>query len=146
MTGEIFALLSTRSTLAEAVQGVHNILDENTVQHFRRGVQDSTKSNLLHSLFMVRTRFLLQHYPASLNHSYLSGLLIGSEVSDLINPNVQGITLVSSNMSKHYEIALRTLQVPVPLIIMQDEEVTVRGQLAIVSRHPETRSLMKKTF
>jgi 2-dehydro-3-deoxygalactonokinase len=146
MTGEIFALLSTHGTLAEAVQGVHNILDENTVQHFRRGVEDSTKSNLLHSLFTVRTRFLLQQHPGSLNHSYLSGLLIGSEVKDLINLNVQGITLVSSSMSKHYEIALRTLQVSVPLHIMPDEDVTVRGQLAIVSRHPETRSFMGKTF
>lgn len=146
MTGEIFALLSTRSTLAEAVQGVHNLSDEKSVLNFRRGVEDSTKSNLLHSLFMVRTRFLLQQYPGSLNHSYLSGLLIGSEVSDLINPNVQGITLVSSTMSKHYEIALRTLMVPVSLTIMQDEEVTVRGQLAIVSRHPETRSFMGETI
>ena len=141
MTGEIFALLSTRSTLAEAVQGDHHLSGENSVQNFRQGVKDSTQSNLLHSLFKVRTRFLLQQFPAALNHSYLSGLLIGSEVRDLTTPDVKGITIVSSNMSEHYQIALRTLGVPVSVRIMKDEEVTVKGQLAIVSGHPETRSI-----
>jgi 2-dehydro-3-deoxygalactonokinase len=143
MTGELFALLSKSSTLAEAVQGRHNFRDENSIQHFTQGVRDSKQSNLLHSLFTVRTRYLLQKYPGTINHSYLSGLLIGSEVSDLVNPTVKGITLVSSSMSDHYGIAMATLQVPVPVNILPDEDVTVRGQLAIVSRHAVTKKLFE---
>ena len=134
MTGEIFALLSTGSTLAEAVQGPHSLSDEESIQTFREGVEESIGTNLLHSLFRVRTRFLLQKYPGKLNHSYLSGLLIGSEVKDLLNTSARGITLVSSRMSVPYEIALHMLQVPVPVKTIQDEEVTIKGQLAIVTR------------
>lgn len=42
-------------------------------------------------------------------------------------------------MAEYYKIAFRTLQVPVPITIVLDEEVTARGQLAIVSRHTETK-------
>ena len=112
MTGEMFALLSTRSTLAEAVQESHSLADPESIQTFRKGVEDSIKSNLLHGLFAVRTRFLLQKFPGRLNHSYLSGLLIGSEVSDLINPTVIGITLVTSSMNDHYEIAFERCRFP----------------------------------
>jgi len=104
-------------------------------------VEDSRRSNLLHSLFMVRTRYLLQQYPGKLNQSYLSGLLIGSEVGDLANPAIKGITLVSSIMSDYYEVALRTLQVPAQVGVLPDEAVTAKGQLAIVSGHAAARTL-----
>jgi 2-dehydro-3-deoxygalactonokinase len=143
MTGEIFALLSTGSTLAEAVQGAHSLTDEESIQSFRKGVEDSIKTNLLNGLFRVRTRFLLQKCPAKLNHSYLSGLLIGSEVKDLVNSSVKGITLVSSSMTKHYEITFQMLQISVPVKTLQDEEATIRGQLAIVSRHAMTQEFFK---
>jgi len=134
MTGEIFALLTARSTLTEAVQGEQNLADEESIQSFTEGVRGSVSTNLLHSLFRVRTRFLLQHHNGKLNRSYLSGLLIGYEVKDLIHPSVKGITVVSSSMSSYYEMALQLLQFPGPIKILPDEEVTVRGQLAIVSR------------
>jgi len=138
MTGEIFALLCSGSTLAEAVQGAHSLTDEESIQTFREGVEESIRTNLLHSLFRVRTRFLLQKYTERLNHSYLSGLLIGSEVKDLVNTSAKGISLVSSRMSSPYEIALHMLRVPVAVKTIPDEEVTIKGQLAIVSRFMST--------
>lgn len=134
MTGEIFALLTARSTLTEAVHGEQILTDSESIQSFTEGVRESFGANLLHSLFKVRTRFLLQHHSGKLNRSYLSGLLIGYEVKDLIHPSVKGITLVSSSMSSYYQLALQLLQVPGPVKIIPDDEVTVRGQLAIVSR------------
>ncbi len=143
MTGEIFALLTARSTLTEAVQGEQSLADEESIQSFTEGVRESFGTNLLHSLFRVRTRFLLQKYPGKLNRSYLSGLLIGYEVKDLTHSSVKGITLVSSSMSRYYEVALQLLQAPGPLKIIPDEEVTVRGQLAIVSRFTAPGTFLK---
>lgn len=141
MTGELFSMLSKNSTLAEAVRGISNLNDKDGIQHFREGVNESERSNLLNSLFTVRTRFLLQKYSGTLNQSYLSGLLIGSELRALAKPEIEGITLVSSSMRDQYEIALQTLQFRAPVKVIQEEDVTVRGQLAIASRHPETRDL-----
>ena len=88
MTGELFALLSKSGTLAEAVDVNSGVMDEKGIQSFKQGVEDTVKSNLLHSLFRVRTLFLLQKNSKELNYSYLSGLLIGHEVKDLINRNL----------------------------------------------------------
>ena len=137
MTGELFALLSTNGTLAEAVDVKSAVMDEKSIQSFKQGVEDTVKSNLLHSLFMVRTRFLLQNNSKELNYSYLSGLLIGHEVKDLINRNLSGITLVSSSINNHYELAMQTLNIQTPIRLMKDAEVTVKGQFAILSHNRE---------
>jgi 2-dehydro-3-deoxygalactonokinase len=140
MTGEIFALLSKSSTLTEAVEAGGGLLDASSIETFKQGVLDSVQSNLLHSLFTVRTRFLLQKVPRLLNHCYLSGLLIGYEVHDLIDRKLDSITVVSSNLRDHYEIALSTLDIAVPVILLEDLDVTVKGQFAIISCHPEISS------
>ncbi len=140
MTGEIFALLSNSSTLAEAVSKTKRLNDDG-VESFRQGVEESLKSNLLHSLFTVRTMFLLQKYPVEVNYNYLSGLLIGTELRDLIHQDFKSITLVSDTISDYYEMALRILKVPGAIRILKDEDVTVRGQFSIVSRHPNTTKL-----
>ena len=137
MTGELFALLSTNGTLAEAVDVKRAVMDEKSIQSFKQGVEDTVKSNLLHSLFMVRTRFLLQNNSKELNYSYLSGLLIGHEVKDLINRNLSGITLVSNSINNHYELAMQTLNIQTPIRLMKDAEVTVKGQFAILSHNRE---------
>ncbi len=143
MTGEIFALLSTRSTLAEAVEKVDGLLDDSSVENFIEGVKESSTSNLLHSLFTVRTRFLLKNLPRTMNHAYLSGLLIGYEIQDLLNSKVNGITLVGGSVSKHYEIAFRALDLDVPVTVLNDSNVTVTGQWAVISNHPEISKLFK---
>ena len=137
MTGELFALLTTNGTLAEAVDVNSAIMDEKNIQSFKQGVEDTMKANLLHSLFMVRTRFLLQNNSKELNYSYLSGLLIGHEVKDLINRNLSGITLVSNSINNHYELAMQTLNIQTPLRLMKDADVTVKGQFAILSHNLE---------
>ncbi len=143
MTGELFALLSKNGTLAEAVDVTSALLDEKSIQSFKQGVEDTMKSNLLHSLFMVRTRFLLHHNPKELNYNYLSGLLIGHEVKDLINLNLNGITLVSSNINNHYQMAIQTLNIQTPIRLIEDADVTVKGQFAILSRNHETVNYFK---
>lgn len=143
MTGELFALLSKNSTLAEAVDVNSGVNDEKCIQSFKQGVEDNMKYNLLHGLFMVRTRFLLQTHSKEMNYSYLSGLLIGYEVRDLINRNLNGITVVSSSMSSLYEMAMQTLNIRIPIFSAADKDFTVKGQLKILSHNLEIVNYFK---
>lgn len=131
MTGEIFALLSKSSTLTQslgdAADGINN-------EGFVAGVRDSVKSNLLHQLFHVRSRFLLNNKAPEENRGYLSGLLIGSEVQELSRPEVEKIVIVSSGMGDHYKMAIQTLGLEIPVSIISDRDVAIRGQVRIVSQ------------
>jgi 2-dehydro-3-deoxygalactonokinase len=102
MTGEFFELLSKKSILAgdvgleqdgaidtgtrnEAVhEGQKSLFDENNKRHFEEGVREGAHGNLLHGSFLVRTNRLLQGMSKKGNHYYLSGLLIGAELKELI--------------------------------------------------------------
>jgi 2-dehydro-3-deoxygalactonokinase len=132
MTGELFAILSINSTLTQGLVGGES--DENDKASFIQGVKDSINSNLLNSLFRVRTRFVLDELPASHNRSYLSGLLIGTELNDLKGLQTN-ITVVSSNIGNVYKTAMQTLDINVPLTIISDPDVTVRGQSIIFANH-----------
>lgn len=81
MTGELFSLMREHSIL-------HNSVSQTDPQdfdlgHFRQGVQDS-QENLLHHLFQIRGRDLLQNWKKEANYYYLSGLIIGSELRALL--------------------------------------------------------------
>ncbi len=133
MTGELFAILSNNSTLTQGLVGGPED-DNGDKESFIQGVKDSVNSNLLNGLFRVRTRFILDQLPASHNRNYLSGLLIGTEVKDLIGQRTS-ITVVSSNIGNIYKTAMQTLDVDAPLTIITDPDVTVRGQSIIFANH-----------
>lgn len=80
MTGETFGLWRKSGTLSQLIDG--DVFDEAC---FRRGVQQASRpdaANLLHSLFSVRTLGLFGRIPPTGLASYMSGVLIGAEVSD----------------------------------------------------------------
>ncbi len=137
MTGELFALLSNHGTLAEAVEVTSDLKNEASIQNYKQGVEDSLKSNLLHSLFRVRASFLLHNSSKELNSSYLSGLLIGHEVKELVNQNLKGITLVGLSINNRYQLAMQTLNIQVPVRLINDADVTVKGQVTILSNNSE---------
>jgi len=84
MTGEVFALLSRHSILAR-------LMPENAIPDvaaaqaaFAQGVaaaQQSGGGELLHQIFATRTLGLLGHLPHEVLRDYLSGLLIGHELT-----------------------------------------------------------------
>lgn len=78
MTGESFALYSQHSILGRLMNG--DAADEAA---FQRGVEQAfaDPAGLLHALFSVRTLGLFKDVAAEALHSYLSGLLIGTEVA-----------------------------------------------------------------
>ncbi len=108
MTGEVFDLLSNKSILAASVAA--GKLEISEVKMFRQGVRDSVETNLLNSIFHVRTNQLFGTMDKACNYHYLSGLLIGEELKDLKNTDYNSITIVSSgNLSLPYAQALEVL-------------------------------------
>lgn len=101
MTGEMFALLCEHSILGRLMQG-----HEYRPDAFIRGVDDSRKNgSLLRHLFAVRTHGLFKTLQPEALRSYLSGLLIGHELTDL-NPAAGTVHLVASpSLVEPYSVA-----------------------------------------
>jgi 2-dehydro-3-deoxygalactonokinase len=79
MTGELFAVLKAHSILGRLMQG-----EAADAAAFRRGLDHAAGADhgLLRSLFSVRTLGLFDRLPGAGLASYLSGLLIGSEIAE----------------------------------------------------------------
>lgn len=77
MTGELFALLTQHSLLADAIRA--RVVDGPA---FREGVKDAAQGRLLGNLFGVRANDLLGLRDSADAASYTSGLVIGSDVSE----------------------------------------------------------------
>ena len=78
MTGESFALYAQHSILGRLMSG-----NNSDAAAFKRGVEQAftDPAGLLHALFSVRTLGLFKDVAAEALNSYLSGLLIGTEVA-----------------------------------------------------------------
>lgn len=80
LTGELFALLGERGTLAPLMQhGRH----EHHPDVFARGVAHAAEAALSHALFGARARVVTGALPREATASYVSGVLIGTEWHDL---------------------------------------------------------------
>ena len=107
MTGEIFAALKGHTILGTLM--TDDTFDE---EAFTIGVKAGLEgsSNLLHSLFHVRTLPLMGKIPNGATADYMSGLLIGTEIAAAIidESEMDAVTIVGRNdLSERYEIALR---------------------------------------
>ena len=136
MTGELFELLSTKSILSASVEEGSRSMDEKKKRSFGNGVEESVKSNLLHACFQVRTKELFNNSSKEENYYFLSGLLIGTEVGELMNVHYKRIVLVSTErLRPYYETAIRMLN-PETLVEIQDaDEALIRGQFRILKRY-----------
>ena len=85
MTGELFEMLRTQSMLRHSMD-LAVVGEPEGAMHwdaFREGVAASARAGLAANLFQVRTRQVLRSYSGASNRSFLSGLLIGSELRSL---------------------------------------------------------------
>jgi 2-dehydro-3-deoxygalactonokinase len=108
MTGEVYALLEKHSLLARLMDG--NAASEYQESSFLDGVRWGFEERaLLHSLFSVRTQGLFAQRAPALLASYMSGILIGSEVyaeaqrHDLKTPMT---VIASAELGRLYRAAL----------------------------------------
>jgi 2-dehydro-3-deoxygalactonokinase len=106
MTGELYALLEQHSILGRLMESGAQYHEASFLDGVHVGFAEPT---LLHSLFSVRTQGLFSQRAPAMLASYMSGILIGSEVSfearlrDLSSP----VTVIASEeMGRQYQAAL----------------------------------------
>jgi len=122
MTGELFELLGRHGTLAAAAGSASEWSEE----AFTQGVQAAAAGGALsHQLFGCRARVVAGDMAASSSRAFLSGLLIGTELHDVLrgHPRAQrastagtaaggstGFRLLgSSTLAAHYQAAAKRL-------------------------------------
>lgn len=131
MTGELFDLLSTKSILSASVE-TGNLPAECINPHFQRAVNEGASGNLLNSIFHIRTNQLFNISQPRENYYYLSGLLIGSELKDLMQNHYNSITLVSDTKFENpYIQALHYLAMRENIHYIDANKALVRGQSII---------------
>ena len=131
MTGEVFAVLCQHSILGRLMEG--DAPDETA---FTRGLaQGRAKGGaLLHDLFSVRTLGLFGAIPSRGLRSYLSGMLIGSEIAASLRSaeTAPRAIIGAPALAARYQRALALAGHEAP--ILDAETATVRGLLAIARR------------
>ena len=109
MTGEFFELLTQKSILSNDLENALEPINENSLEIFEQGVADSRHSNILHGTFRVRSNHLFGKISKPQNYWYLSGLLTGTELKDLVGATIP-ITVIGDELRmKLYGSALQTI-------------------------------------
>jgi 2-dehydro-3-deoxygalactonokinase len=104
MTGEVFDLLSNQSILSNSVKKN----ESDAYNHlFERGVNEGAGGNLLNAVFHVRTSALFKSLTEEENYHYLSGLLIGAELSQIAGSKRKILLVCNRALSKRYWQALQ---------------------------------------
>ena len=90
-------------------------------------------NNILHSVFSCRTRQLLDNQPKETSASYLSGLLIGSDVRDAVNyfTDFDSVTVIGNDqVLPLYQQALKAYGIEAE--VMKGQEASLSGLKAFV--------------
>jgi len=107
MTGEFFELLSQHSILSASIEASREFDQSNEV-FFSNGVTLAKQQPLLAASFQIRTNELLHQVSKKQNFHFLSGLLIGSELSNLA-PDTSVYICGGGALQSLYQSALETL-------------------------------------
>jgi len=139
LTGELFGALCDHTLLGRLITN-----DPGSPHAFSRGLEQSTAAGgLLHQLFSARTRGLAGDLGGGDIASYLSGILIGSEIRAVAEQDYleDTVHLIGGNDAAHrYHEALQSVGAKVTL--WPGQEVTVAGlwllgrQLGLCDDHP----------
>ena len=132
MTGEFFELLSKKSILSVSLEHGEGLHQPDNKLSFQKGVGDSVNSNLLHNCFLVRTNDLFNKFTKQQNYYYLSGLLIGTELNDLMHNRFSNFIIVGDEtLTPYYTTAVDTLSSSGKNILTKNysaNEAIIRGQ------------------
>ncbi len=130
MTGELFSALCAHTILGRLMQGTAH-----DPEAFEMGLARSDAAGgLPHHLFGVRTAGLFNDIPAERLGAYLSGILIGHEVKDMLGqfPARKPVLLIGTpEIAVLYARAIR--RAGAGSEILDSERATVRG-LALLTR------------
>ncbi|RJF95810.1 2-dehydro-3-deoxygalactonokinase [Noviherbaspirillum saxi] len=109
MTGELFSLMSQHGTLSKVMTEQQSVPEA-----FAAGVQAARHGSFTHTAFCCRALVVTDMMPPDHTASYLSGLLIGTEVYDILKrtdaPQQSAVQVVGSPaLSARYLSALELL-------------------------------------
>ena len=135
MTGEFFELLSKKSILSVSVKEGGNIQSGQNLQSFEKGVKDSIQSNILHNCFLVRTNEVFKKLTAEQNFYYLSGLLIGAELKDIMGFAGNITVVANETLSSQYVLALRILGLAKQVKMEDADTALIKGQIQVLQKH-----------
>ncbi|TFW05169.1 2-dehydro-3-deoxygalactonokinase [Oxalobacteraceae bacterium OM1] len=112
MTGELYALMSEHGTLSKVMAQ-----RESVPEAFAAGVRASEHGGFTHLAFCCRALVVTDRMPPEHTASYLSGLLIGAEVHDILRRPETRIeapvqVIGSPTLTSRYMSALELLNVP----------------------------------
>jgi 2-dehydro-3-deoxygalactonokinase len=128
MTGEIFSLLVNQSVLKNSVT------PGNDEPAFEQGILLGRDGDMLHDLFTVRTRQLLQHKDAVSNYQYLSGILIGTELASLKECNSQICIVTASTLKELYRKGAELLKLSEDISWVNADQALINAHCKI-ARH-----------
>lgn len=135
MTGEIFNILSEHSILKDSIAAGGDFAEPVNQTAFTSGVEASGSSNLLNTLFSVRTNQLFSKFSKEQNGFFLSGLLIGTELRQLADESYRQLIICSGrHLYEHYKLAAKALSLAENIIFIQPElidKATIAGQVQI---------------
>ncbi len=128
MTGEVFELLANQSILKSEAKT--EPFDNNV---FLDGVKlGSTKNSLTNLIFQVRTQLINGKLQPSSCDSFLSGILIGNEISHEVR-NQRLIHLISNaKLSKLYSMALQYFNIE---SVTHDEDIFTKSAFYLLDQN-----------
>lgn len=130
MTGELFDVLSRQSVLRHSTDPAAPV----DKAAFLEGVEESTKRPIIGSLFRVRTRQVLDRKAAASNTSFLSGLLIGTELLTLRGSDVAIVLAAGKSLRASYTAAADALGLGPRLRSVDSDDLSVLGQTVLLKR------------
>ncbi|KZS38821.1 hypothetical protein AWE51_14660 [Aquimarina aggregata] len=120
MTGEFFEIFSMHSILSNSIKRVE--WDSKFSESFLDGVNNGINNNYSSSFFSIRANHLLYNTSSERNYYYLSGLLIGIELSYLKDKQEKIFLATSGVLRELYLLALTSF-IPTNRVFCFEEEV-----------------------
>ncbi|WP_299184000.1 2-dehydro-3-deoxygalactonokinase [uncultured Aquimarina sp.] len=127
MTGELFDVFSKHTILSNSIKIVD--WDSKFIGSFLEGVKKGVNNNQLSSFFSIRANHLLYDTSMEKNYYYLSGLLIGSELSYLKNTQEKIYLATSGILHELYLLALTSF-ISADRVFCFEEEVIDKALIA----------------
>lgn len=138
MTGELFEIISQKSILSNSIKKSNK--DQIIQEPFLKGLQLGSQGKLSPSLFSIRANDILKGVKKEDNYFFLSGLLIGDELSYLNELDTTVFLASPDPISNLYNLALEHIVGSERLVSFKSEVVEkamLKGQQKIIMNHDQ---------
>ena len=120
MTGELFEVLSQKSILSNSVES--GAWQSFSIKAFEEGLKIGFKGKITSSLLSIRANHVFNLQNKTYNYFYLSGILIGDELSYLKQHKEMIFLAAPEPIFKLYKTALETI-IPVKQLLFFDSKI-----------------------